>query len=311
MSTARPLFVIGCHRSGTTVLRRILNTHPEIWLAKETQYLAALDLTPGDWHRPRPRAEMEAHVRWTQPFLAATGWSTLPDPSALPSSLTWADTYRWICLQEQPSGRTLAYWGDNTPRYVSLVPELDRAFPDARYLHIVRDPRDVVRSARALWFGGNTSLTAAEEWIERVAAGLAASSLVGDRIRLIRFEDLLREPQKTLASVAQFLGLPDRFDPNDTGSDAGHLARGQDHLSKVAEPLDPKVIGRYREALTPRQIAEIEQLCQPLLRALGYESERWHAAWSPTHRFARYTGHYARSLGINLERGLRRKLGLG
>jgi hypothetical protein len=307
----RPLFVVGCHRSGTTVMRRILNTHPSVWLAKETQYLAFLQLKPGDWHAARAQGELREHVRWLLPFLRATGWSRVPDPGALPEQVTsWAGVYRWVCELERPQDRALAYWGDNTPRYVSLVPELDRAFPDARYIHLVRDPRDVVRSAMEVWFGGNTALTAAEEWLERVGAGLAAGQLVGERMYLLRFEDLLLDPQGTLGKLARFLDLPALFDPSHTGGDSGSLAREQ-HLAKLTSPLDPKVIGRYRQSLSAREIAEIEQLCQPFLRSFGYESETWHPSWNPTHRFARYTGHYARSLGINLARGLRRRLPWG
>jgi hypothetical protein len=306
-----PLFVVGCHRSGTTLVRRILSTHPEIWLAKETQYLAFLPFVEGDWHRPLGADEVRRHLDFVRPFLRGTGWTTEPDPDAFLASgapATRAGIYRWVCELERPASRTLRYWGDNTPRYVSLVPELDRGWPDARYLHVVRDPRDVVRSALEVWFGGNTALTAAAEWIERVGAGLAAEHLVGDRLLLVRFEDLLRETRPTLERIARFLEVEDAFRPDDLGHDARAVA-AQRHLAKIGGPIDPSVIGRHREALAPDQIAEVEQLCQPFLRALGYPLETWQPSWNPTPRFARYARHYLRSLAINLGRGLRRRLG--
>jgi hypothetical protein len=305
-----PLFVVGCHRSGTTVVRRVLSTHPAIWLAKETQYLAFVEWRDGDWHRILTDDALRAHVFWANGFLVGTGWSRVPDPDAFLASgeaRSRAGVYRWLCGVERPAGKAPGIWGDNTPRYVSLIPELDRAFPDARYIHVVRDPRDVVRSALEVWFGGNTALTAAEEWVERVGAGLAAQHLVGDRLLVLRFEDLLREPGPTLARVARFLDVDDRFRPNDTDGDAASVA-SQEHLKRVAEPLDPGVIGKYRDGLTAAQIRDVEQLCQPFLRAFGYPVEPWQASWNPTPRFGRYARDYVRSYAINVSRGVRRRL---
>jgi Sulfotransferase family len=305
-----PLFVVGCHRSGTSVLRRILSTHPEIWLAKETQYLAFRDWGPGDWHNLRTVAELDEHFAFLLPFLAPTGWTQVPRREAFQASgepATFASVYRWVCQLEAPTERALRYWGDNTPRYVSMVPELNRAWPEARFLHLVRDPRDVVRSTLQVWFGGNTALTAAEEWVERVGAGLAAQQRVGERLKVVRFEDLVTDPAGTLADVARWLGVPDTFDPNDPGAD-GVAVSAQHHLARVAQPLDPAVIGRWREFLTEEQVDDIEQLCQPFLRAFDYELSTWRASWNPTPRLGRYATEYARSWSINVGRGLRRRL---
>jgi Sulfotransferase family len=310
---ATPLFVVGCHRSGTTVLRRVLSTHPAIWLAKETQYLAFRDWRDEDWHAARTPGEMAEHVAFADRFLGATGWTERPTAEAFAQSgapPTFAAFYAWLCTLEAPAGRALRFWGDNTPRYVSLIPQLNRAYPDARFLHVVRDPRDVVRSALEVWFGGNTALTAAEEWVERVGAGLAAQQLLGDRLKVVRFEDLLRDPTATLRSVADWLGVEDGFRPDDPGQDGARIAE-QGHLTRVATPLDPTVIGRWRDDLSRRQVEQIEQVCQPFLLAFGYDLARWHASWNPTHRYARYAREYAASLAINVGRGLSRRLSIG
>lgn len=306
----RPLFVVGCHRSGTTVIRRILNTHPAIWLAKETQYLAFRAWRPDDWREPRRPAEISDHARFVAPFLPPTGWRARPTAAAFAATgapPTFADFYEWLCQLEAPPDRALAYWGDNTPRYVSLIPELHRAWPNARYLHMVRDPRDVVRSALEVPFGGNTALTAAEEWVERVGAGLAAQRLVGGQLRVVRFEDLLREPRHTLRGIADWLGLPDAFAPDEPGPDGADIAR-QAHLARISQPLDPAVIGRWRQALSRTQVAEIEQLCQPFLSAFGYEAAAWRPSWDPTPRFARFASHYVQSWAINVGRGVWRRV---
>lgn len=305
----RPLFVVGCMRSGTTVVRRILNTHPEVWLSKETQYLAFLDREPGDWHRERTAAELDARLAGARPFLIGNGFTVPADLDAFLASgapRTDAALYRWICLLERPADRAPRWWGDNSPRYVSLIPELDRAWPDARWLHVVRDPRDVVRSQLETPFGGNTALTAALEWVERVGAGLAAERLVGPRMCWLRFEDLVADPRRELARVAAFLDVEDRFDPDDTGGDAGKVA-ALAHLGRVARPLDPSVVGRWRGALTPAEVAQIEQLVQPFLAPFGYDQDRWRAAWNPTPRFGTFARSFARSWGVNLARGLRRR----
>ncbi len=158
---------------------------PGVWLGKETGFIPRLqDLgvdSPQTWDDARLDAVVEAVngylglARWerrasaagARDYLAATGLTG------------YAGFIRYVwSLDEAPDGREPVVVGDQTPNYVLALPYLEQLFPDARYLHVVRDPRDVVASILPLRFGADSAAVAASDWNECVAGWWAASRRV-------------------------------------------------------------------------------------------------------------------------------------
>jgi hypothetical protein len=103
-------------------------------------------------------------------------------------------------------------WGDKTPKYIDEVPRLHEMIPDAKFIHIVRDGRDVCTSLRRLTWHGESIYSIAEYWRDVVHAGRAAERLLGpDQYLQIAYEDLVLNPEDVLRRVCSFLG--EEFEP--------------------------------------------------------------------------------------------------
>lgn len=190
MSAARPapIFVVGCQRSGTTLLRLVLDSHPAIACGPETRFLESMTRIVGeDW-----------------PRLARYG----PDRSDWLAGI--ADWYGGI-QDAYAQRRGKLRWADKTPRYALIMDFLDQLFPDAQFIHVIRDPRDVVLSHRTR-FGYVAAVKAVRKWPMYVATAQASGERLGpDRYLELRYEELIADSEKELRRVFDFLGEP--WDP--------------------------------------------------------------------------------------------------
>lgn len=197
---APPVFVVGAPRSGTTLLRRLLNAHPDLHLTFEASFF--------NLARAVPRGMDAAEFRraWVQslPFAwqrVAPGALARAAPEGLPArDPRYLTALMAHCAQRLGKSR----WGDKSPTHVYEVGALLEAFPGARVVHIVRDPVAVVRSLHSVpWAGvnlfGNTVT---------VRLALDAVRPFRSRIHEVRLEDLLAEPEATLRSILAFCDLP-------------------------------------------------------------------------------------------------------
>jgi hypothetical protein len=277
--------IVGVPRSGTTLLRLMIDAHPEVAIPPETGFLPALaGLDPhGD---PREAA-----------CQIMTGFPTWPDfgldPSPLRAALREASRSAADCARafyrvyarRFGKGR----WGDKTPTYGTQMDHIAALLPEARFIHIIRDGRDVVASVRELWFRpGETVEACAQDW----AARLAQTRALGLRLRAyleVRYERLVRSPEDTLREVCAFLDLP--FDRQMLAFHERAAARLEEHQARydsagrliisraervhnqrfVMEAPRADRIGRWKTALTPDQCARLEAVAGEWLDALGYE----------------------------------------
>ena len=143
----RPLFVVGTGRSGTTLLRALLNAHPDLHLSKESSFMLMTNKKrfKRNFHR-----ELDQYFR-TAPF----GWLQLPAETVrdrLPPSPSRADAFRAV-LQADAARFGKTAWGDKTPAHGLVVGDIFDAFPNAVVVHLVRDPRKVVASLLRMPWG--------------------------------------------------------------------------------------------------------------------------------------------------------------
>jgi hypothetical protein len=184
-----PIFIIGCHRSGTTLLRLILDAHPNISCGPETRFLADLANITADPNWQRMRLYGFPKQYWHQRIAALF------------------DAFQ----SEYAHARGKVRWADKTPRYALCVDYLNELFPTCQVVHVVRDGRDVVASHRDRW-GYGSALKAVKKWPWYVATARAAGArLPADRYHEVRYEDLVTDPEGTLRQLLDFLGEP--WDP--------------------------------------------------------------------------------------------------
>jgi hypothetical protein len=179
----QPIFVVGCPRSGTTLLRLILDSHPSISAGPETRFLWGI------------RALEERN--W--PTLEGFGLS-LDEWHAQVRTLFESLHLRYA----EHQGKTR--WADKSPDYALMLDYIDTLYPNAQIVHIVRDPRDVIDAWRR-FYGLKSVHRAARAWVRYVGAAHAfAEGRSGDRAMELRYEDLVRQPEPVLRKLFNWLG---------------------------------------------------------------------------------------------------------
>jgi hypothetical protein len=187
-----PVFVVGAERSGTTLLRLMLDHHPEIAFSGEFEF--AVDMIGEDGGFP----PVEAYREWlvsNRVFRASS--------VTLDASLDYPRLVNSFLEQRQRrSGKRIV--GATVHRHFDRLLYI---WPDARFLHIVRDGRDVARSTVRMGWAGNV-WTGSERWIEaeRLWASLGEKLSESRRCEL-RYEELVAHPRETLETICGFIGV--------------------------------------------------------------------------------------------------------
>jgi hypothetical protein len=182
-------------------------------------------------------------------------------------------------------------WGDKTPGYVREMHRIQSVLPEARFIHLIRDGRDVALSVLGMNWGPSTVPEAAFRWKKRILRAREQAPRIGHYVE-IRYEDLVRDTEATLRRVCEFTDLPydeamlryheraeERLREKDRDLDRGPEkepqpaeARMESH-ALATEPPDPERIERWRTEMSREDRAVYEELAGELLADLGYEVE--------------------------------------
>jgi len=239
-----PFFLVGSERSGTTLLRLMLAHHREIECAPEFEFLVEEMPPASGW------PDLARYHEWL-----ATNRIFLPHALEIDRALDYpALAQSFVSQYCRRSGKPVH--GATCHRHFD---RLLRIWPRARFVHLLRDGRDVARSCMGMGWAGNV-WTGAERWIqaEELWEGVRARVDAARRLELT-YEDLIRHPERELARVCAFLG---------TDYDSGMLAYAAD--SSYERP-DPQLVAQWKRKLAPAELALLEARIGPRLRRAGYE----------------------------------------
>lgn len=269
MSAIPPFFIVGSARSGTTLLRVMLNAHPLVAVPPESWFITQLWAGRDEVEIAPLLERLAAHQsfqKWDLP-IEAVRQELPPGPAA-----RYADV---IAAAFRAYARThgKSAWGDKTPRYVESIALLDRIFPEARFVHLIRDGRNVALSYADVPFGPKTVAKAAALWGRRVSAGMETGRRLGaQRYLEVRYEDLVTDPQGVARNLCDFLGI---------GYDASMLEyseRARDAVLPKAARYNPHVTERpiattrsWKQDMPRGQIEVFEAIAGPVLERAGYE----------------------------------------
>jgi hypothetical protein len=222
------VFIVGCPRSGTTLLKRMMNAHRDIAITRETHWITQLlkgenAVSPNMPVTHALVSRLLTHKR----FIRMRGDFTrmrvdqtaLERLLALKEPVTFAQLVTAVFdLYGEGAGKRLV--GDKTPRYVRHVANLHDLWPEAKFVHLIRDGRDVCSSVLN-WDKGNRAVirmstweqdpvsTTALWWEQLVRLGREDGTALGPQLyHELRYEALVSEPVKTCEALCAFLGVP-------------------------------------------------------------------------------------------------------
>jgi hypothetical protein len=277
-----PVIVLGVSRSGTTLLKEMLDRHSVLAIPSESYFIPQL------WDRHGPRPDAESILADLGRLTRVRDWGVHPDDvrrrlSAAPS---FADVLQAV-YGSYAEAHGKPRFGDKTPAYMQHLALLDRVFPGAQYVHIVRDGRNAAlsfvgmrRRPRFNWARPRGLGAFACQWDYEVrAARRFGSTSARGRYLELRYEDLVAAPEPRLRDVCTFLGLA--FEPEMLeyyrGVDASTL---QDHPGLAQPPTAS--LRDWRAQMAPEDLERFEAIAGALLEELGYP--RAHPAPSPAAR---------------------------
>lgn len=274
----RPVFVVGCARSGTTMLRLMLNGHPRIAIPNESHFIVRLDPNRrGFLRRPsrRPLSELLEEIL-ADPLLER--WRIDPEGVREHVRRLAPATY-----SELIAGVFSAYaaasgkprWGDKTPAYVTSIDHLAVLFPHAQFIHVIRDGREVAASLAERAWGTRGAISGSLLWRRSVRAGRRAGRrLSRDAYFEVRLEDLVRDSEGELRRVCTFLGeefVPEMLDYG-ARDETWAIVQSPDH-PHITKP--PTVgLRDWRAGLSTRQQRGVEAGCGHVLVDFGYPPPR-------------------------------------
>jgi len=269
------VFIIGCPRSGTTWLQLLLAQHPSVATARETyvfnRYLAGLER---GWEFDSAGGAAAREPVGLVPILAEDEfWS-------------WAQRLPDLVFERLRDGRPdVTTIVEKTPAHTLDWPLILRLYPDAVFLHMIRDPRSVVSSlvrASRTWatnWASQSPVDEARRWKQFVTEGRRIATST-DRYLEVRYEDLLEDTSGTLGGVFEWLQLSHDASLCETAAEACRIDRLRSRESEEVIPWDhPEPDGffgkgrsdSWREDLTKGQLETVEFLAADLMAELGYE----------------------------------------
>jgi hypothetical protein len=278
----QPFFIVGSGRAGTTLLRRILQASdeihipPEIWSFKDTythflRYRSILswgDLISVLVCRRIARGDFE-------PSFRRKGVSIIQGLIDLPTNeRSLARVIDAINRQHgHHQGATFSRWGDKTPLNSFCLEEIVEVFPDAKFIHMIRDPADVIRSyLERKEIALDNLRTAVGRW-DRAVQSVINFGKKNEQVIEIRYEDLVSHPEAETESICEFLGLnfrPSWLGRTDHFDEIDEVA-GRDHHANVFEPISTKHVGKGRRELSTEALHRLDSLIGEKVEQLGYE----------------------------------------
>ncbi|HTS23009.1 MAG TPA: sulfotransferase [Casimicrobiaceae bacterium] len=284
--------LVGCPRSGTTLLAVMLDSHPLLAMPPETAFLPELRRFDG---RDDEALRREFFALVTTDRWGVSNWDDV--------GVDRDEYWRRLCALRSfsiTSGLRILYgmyaerlgkplFGEKTPADTHCMPEIEAWLPEARFVHIVRDPRDVVLSLRRTSAGRGIRRTA-RIWVDMVSLARSSAAQVG-RYHELRYEDLVLEPEAELRKLCDFLELEyssrmldyrisaerhlghlgDRPLANGRGN-VPHALRARLH-ENIVQPLRADRVRGWRRQMSPQDCAKVEAIAGSLMRELGYGGE--------------------------------------
>jgi len=272
-----PFFVLGSQRSGTTMLRLMLNRHPRLGVPHESKFMIAFNSRLAEYiDLSSPMNARRLLDDIAQHKAVAAGGLIEDRDAILDSDISTFAQMIDVIMSEKARRMGKARWGDKTPFYITHIDELWSLFPDSKIVHLVRDGRDVVVSQRNIeWMSSNIPKLAID-WKWKTTLCHKVGSVRGPDFFLeVRYEDLIVETERVLREICEFLGedfSPSMLEFHEEGAENVPEESRQWHQNSMRAP-DPSKLGAWKRKLSVADRIIFEQNAGEALDLFGYEKE--------------------------------------
>jgi hypothetical protein len=272
---ARPVFIVGMNGSGTTMMLDLLDSHPELFgFRRETlivPHFVANLASYGDL------ADDAAYRRLWRDFLGAPVFRFVNGGESPELPADWRERPRTLAAVVDGAYRIFAEragktrWCEKTPMHVQHVDTLHGVFPDACFIHMVRDGRSCAASLHRRWkyHPGRTLV----RWKRLVPLARRQAEASGAAYLEVRYEELTDAPEPTMRRVCEFLGVA--WDPRVLETSRVRSFTGTEQTEIVKRP--PTWQGYF----APSRLRLLERIGGRLLHELGYETSHPEGDWNP------------------------------
>jgi len=276
-------FILGRPRSGTTLLRTLFDAHPNVVMPLECAFIVNMEPKYGNitsWTEEKLLSffsDVQLHIKFDT-------WKL--DLDALKANLlqcVGAYTFQDICkvvycnYQSIFAKEEIQWIGDKNPVYATYTPKLIKLFPEAKFIHLMRDPRDNIISLKNVDFEGPFVALLAYRWVHSAKRIFRLKQKFPEKFYTIRYEDLVRNPQQYYLEMCNFLGIPYNglvFDFYKRGPEvmkAYNVELVMKYHKSLLSPINTDKVDLWKTQLSVADIRITENVAGRWLEKYGYE----------------------------------------
>lgn len=278
--------IVGSPRSGTTLLRLMLDAHSDLAIPPETGFLILSNELRGTDDKLRENffQALVNYITWIDFGIPQDElWTSLKEIKRFSISEGYRAFYRLYAARQHKSR-----WGDKTPIYCRYLDTIRRVLPEARFIHIIRDGRDAALSLRKMWFSPGWEIeTQAEYWRDCIHAARRAGVGRDDYFE-VRYEDIVTNTRVTLEKTCAHIGLSyddamlsyHKHAARRLTEHKGRLLPNGNYLTqqqrfqqqrRTTEPPDPTRVFVWKQIMDVNERKRFQTVAGDLLQELGYE----------------------------------------
>ena len=272
--TKHPFFIIGAQRSGTTLLRLLLNAHSDIAIPEEgTFWMPLLRKSRGDISRRFSGWELKRCIEYLERNRQFQLWGM--ESGEVFGQILKQDAYTLAEMMQElyrvyAAKYNKGLWGDKTPSFFRMVSLLRALFPDARFIHNIRDGRDVYLSWRQIDPSKRNIAVTALEWSYKVSRAKKELSFADQsNVLEFKYEDLTHDPKRELKKICSFLQVDYEADMLNFWRTSRNFV-GSTHSQLISKPITGISVNRWQRELRPRELSCFETVAGSTLESLGY-----------------------------------------
>jgi len=271
-----PIFIVGVGRSGTTLIRQMLNSHSNIAIPYESHFITKYQDNINAYGNLSTPENLNILVNdiLQEPILKL--WDVEVSVEQIVSQIGNTVTLESVIdafFSSYASTHSKARWGDKSD-YLDRMYKIRKLFPDAKFIHIIRDGRDVTNSVLKMTWGPCNVKQAAEWWSEHVRLGYCAGRMLPvEQYMEVRYEDLVLDTEKQLKRLCHFIDEEfeaDMLEYYKTSSKYIPKSLLNQHYNADVPPAKNRVYA-WKNSMSQVDVKIFEQIAEPVLREFGYE----------------------------------------